>query len=475
MKYRKNIKSTPCRQKFTVLILLTFAFRFADAQILSVNGRASVETLLSTNGRQPFYFWANKLGQVKTGEHHNSFIHFYTETAYTLPGEKNSFFAGINTNLRQTSNFKYNLTELFGGFESKLFRITGGLFADSLRFSGLSPSNGNFDITRNAPPHPRLRFGTNEFIPLGNTIFSIAGLYEEGVLEKDRIVPKAKLHHKNLSLRMGSVNALRVTAGIDHFVFWGGEIDAEHHKENLKNYLKAVFSGSYTLEKLGIPNALGNQLGQYRLSFDRSMKNLNATFQISHIFEDGSGTYLANYPDNLYTLFLDLKRSRLIRKILIEYIHTIHQSGPPHDPETGEHLPRGGDNYFSHSQYQSGFTHQGFIIGTPLFGPVRYTDGGTPRGPENNRFSALHFGISGEIIHSLEYRLMATRSRNLGRFLPKYEKERNQFYSLAAFKYTFGKAKNLFADMQFAFDKGTLWTGNESKDAGVALSFGLAF
>jgi len=466
---------TLCRRILLNLTILIFASCLANAQTLSVNGKASVETLLSSSGRQPFYFWANKLGQVEALAQHNSFIHFYTESVYRLPGEKNSFFAGLNTNLRQTASSKYNLTELFGGFESKFFRITGGLFADSLRFSGLSPSNGNFDITRNAPPHPRVRIGSNKFIRIGSTNFSVAGMYEDGILEKNRIIPKARLHHKNLSLRMGSLQSLQVTAGLDHFVFWGGDIDGDLHRENLKNYLKAIFSGSYTIEELGIPNALGNQLGQYQLSFGKSMKKMNATFQISHIFEDGSGTYLMNYPDNLYTLFLDLKSCKLIRKILVEYVHTLHHSGPTRDPETGEHLPRGGDNYFSHSQYQSGFTYRGFIIGTPLFGPVRYTNSGIPHGPENNRFTAFHFGASGEIAHLLQYRLMTTYSRNRGRLSPKYEKVRNQFYSLAALKYTFGKAKNLHAEMQFAFDRGTLWTANERSDAGATVSFSYSF
>ncbi len=445
------------------------------AQSLTVRGSASLETYLSNPGRQPFYFWTNKLGQVASAERHNSFIHFGAEARYRLPDENHSFFAGINTNLRQTANTTYNLPELYGGFETKLFRFTGGLFADSVRMAGLSPSNGNFDITRNAPPHPRLRIGTNNFIRIGSSNFSVAGLFEEGILEKNRAVPKARLHHKNLFLRVGSPRTVQVAAGLDHLVFWGGDIDRDVHEENLKNYLKAVFSGSYYIERLGIPNALGNQLGQYQISFAKSFEKITGTFQVTHIFEDGSGTYLANYPDNMYTLLLNFKRRKLVQNVLLEYVHTKHQSGPSSDPKTGRHLPRGADNYFSHSQYKSGYTYKGFIIGTPLFGPLRYTANEISAGPENNRFEAFHFGISGNLSQPVEYKIMATYSQNYGRYSPKYEKVRNQFYSLAAFTYTFPKKQHLFTGMQFAFDHGSLWTGNLSRDAGIAINFGVRF
>jgi len=60
-------------------------------------------------------------------------------------------------------------------------------------------------------------------------------------------------------------------------------------------------------------------------------------------------------------------------------------------------------------------------MGNPLFGPVRCTDDGTPAVPLNNRFSAYHAGVSGELFPALEYKFLITHSKNYGRYSPPFE------------------------------------------------------
>jgi len=67
--------------KFLKTILLFFISvvlysQEVNGQNLSIAGQSSIETLLSNSSRQPFYFWANKLGQVSALEQYNLFTHF---------------------------------------------------------------------------------------------------------------------------------------------------------------------------------------------------------------------------------------------------------------------------------------------------------------------------------------------------------------------------------------------------------------
>jgi hypothetical protein len=446
-----------------------------SAQNLSVSGQAALQTLVSNSQRQPFYFWANQLGQVSALEQVQLFTHILAKGVYRLRNENQAFCAGLNTNLNQNRRTSVNLPELYGGFQAKYLQLTAGLFSDSVRLAGLSPSNGNFMVTRNASPHPRFRLGTNRFIRFLEKDLFVAALFEEGLLNDNRWVNQAKLHHKNLYLRLGNPGLIEVTGGLDHYIFWGGHIQTEDYTPDLKDYIRTLFAGSYYAESIDMMNTIGNQLGQYQLMVRKTFPAVTGTFQVSHIFEDPSGVNFMNYPDNMYTLLLTFKHLPRLKNLLLEYTHTKHQSGPARDPETGLHRPSSGDNYFSHSQYRSGFTYQGYFIGTPLFGPLRYTTDGMPYGPANNRFSAIHLGLSGNLSPSVEYKLMATHSQNFGRRSAEYEPVRNQFFSMASVRYTFRPRPNLFLEGQAAFDRGTLWTGEYSTNTGLNLSFGFTF
>lgn len=466
-------------KKYRYILLLFLALATfpsgLSAQTLTFSGEAAAQTLVSNSQRQPFYFRVNQLGQVSATEQYHLFTHFSAKAVYRLQNENQLFFAGLNTNLCQTNNTSVNLPELYGGFQAKYFQFTAGLFADSVRMAGLSPSNGNFMVTRNAPPHPRLRLGTNRFIRFWDKNFFVAALFEEGLLNDNRWVKQAKLHHKNLYLRLGNPEKIEVTAGLDHYIFWGGYTSTEDYTPDLKDYIRTLFAGSYYAESIDMMNTIGNQLGQYQLMVRKTFPAVTGIFQVSHIFEDPSGVNFMNYPDNMYTLLLTFKHLPWLKNLLLEYTHTKHQSGPARDPETGAYRPSSGDNYFSHSQYRSGFTHKGYFIGTPLFGPLRYTEEGIPSGPANNRFSAIHLGFSGKLSPSVEYKLMATHSKNFGRRSAEFEPARNQFFSMASVKYTFPTRPNLFLEGQAAFDRGTLWTGEHATNTGLNLSFGFTF
>ena len=78
-----------------------------------------------------------------------------------------------------------------------------------------------------------------------------------------------------------------------------------------------------------------------------------------------------------------------IRRVVIEWLSTLNQSGPTFDPAAQY---QGGDNYYNHSQYREGWTYQGLTLGTPFLFPYtnlsQYAAGlGGPYFP-NNRVTA---------------------------------------------------------------------------------------
>ncbi len=150
-----------------VVVLLSTIPKILSAQTFTVTGKASAEALISNSSRQPFYFWTNQLGQVSALEQYNFFTHLSVLSVYSLSKPAQSFFAGGNVNIKQANSTSFNVPEIYGGFSSNYFQITGGLFADSLRMCGLSPSNSNFLIGQNTAPQPRVRLGSNGFIQLG--------------------------------------------------------------------------------------------------------------------------------------------------------------------------------------------------------------------------------------------------------------------------------------------------------------------
>lgn len=438
------------------------------AQNLSTSGFVSTEAYITEGSRQPFYFWTNHLGQVNTLDQYNLFTRFSTESKYTFKNPNRTLFAGIHGNFRKAGVVKFNLPEIYGGYQNRILSFTAGLFADSVRLDGLSSSNGNFLVGQNALPHPRIRIGTNQFIKLGKGNFAVAGFFEEGVLNDHRVVKNPMLHHKNLFFRHGSPARLEFTWGIEHFSFWSGlHPNKGQFPQKPIDYLRAVFSLPGEKEDaIGRKNVVGNQLGQYIFSFRKAFAHTDATLQLSHMFEDFSGMAFVNYPDNMVTLLLRFRESRFLQRFLAEYTYTLHQSGDDIDDETGEykHL-NGRDGYLGHSEYGSGFTYDGNWMGSPLFGPIRMVNG-IPRGPENNRFYAVHLGGQGSLHRHLEWTSKVTWSRHFGRYGTPYKPTRDQVYSVFQLRYNMKKAP-FSIDAAFAFDDGWLWEVSRTRQRGI--------
>lgn len=391
------------------------------------NIQLSYQTLLSSDAELPFWLVHNQQGKYDAVNPHNQVALFngYYKFDSLFKSPIDIELAGTYVALYSNS-FSNNFNELFAKAHLWGWKLEAGLFHEPEYFNQLSSTNGNIDRSNNNRPYPRIRFGTNEFIPFlfWKRWFSFKAEYDEGILNDERVVSNTRLHHKSLYARAKFTNNVYASFGLNHFVMWGG-ISPVYGElpSSFKDYLTYITGGAGTsnFPTTDQQNVAGNQLGSYHLQIDFPIKQYKASLYISHPFEDHSGMEFDNWRDNLYGIFINLNEEKFIDKIVYEFMYTIHQSGHIH--QFG--VMRGRDNYFNHGYYRSGFTYKGYTMASPLFSPVLIGDQGSGIG--NTRILMHHVGFSGKLHKSVTWDGKFTYSRNMGTYNTPYEPQRNQF------------------------------------------------
>ncbi len=156
-----------------------------------------------------------------------------------------------------------------------------------------------------------------------------------------------------------------------------------------------------------VSNALGNHLGSWEVYITKKSGDLTTQFIYNNIFEDGSGSRFANFPDGRYGIFVENNGSGWFQSIIYEFYYTRDQS---HDVNKW-----GADNYLGHRlMYNSGFAYQDQILGAPFF--LYDTE---MELVINNKFAAHHFGLEGIAnLFSREYpfKILVSYSHNEGTY-----------------------------------------------------------
>ena len=424
-----------------------------------------VESLITGSNGLPFWLSHNRYGRyTQTGTAIG-----YAEACLTggqsLRRLTLTYEAGIEAITARTgSDLKLHLV---ARVHNRWLLLQAGTLREPMAYNGLSSTNGNLVRSVNFRPYPAIALSTNGYLPLGitNNRVQISAEYREGVLNDNRMVAHARLHHKSLYAKYNPhPNAgagLTFTAGIDHFVMWGGRSERQGRlPQGFSDYLRYITGskGDEGFVEGDQINVAGNQLGAYHLGASKSGRNFVLQLYLSHPFEDRSGMELDNWRDNLYGIFLQRhKPNALLRSVLYEYTHTKQQSGASHNT-TGpkKERMRGLDNYFNHGLYRSGFSYQGYGMGTPLIGPLLYDKSGRSIGFSNNRIAAHHLGAEGALGKALSWRAMATYSRNFMCYAtPPPEKYRQQLSALAAVSWQ-TPLKNWRLTGRIAADRGAL-------------------
>jgi hypothetical protein len=415
-----------------LVLLLTFTSQAQQPIHLSFKN----STLASTDSLLPFWFNANRDGKVANMGSFLNLTDLFIFQSYKTSGTALSYTWGVNAVAGFGETNYYQLNRAYAGISLKGWELKGGRFYDPEHYEGLSTTNGNLVRSRNARPHPRLRFATHGYKPMPfiKNKLHFRAEYTEGLLNDNRFVTGTRLHHKSFYLKVNPSPTWELEGGLEHFVMWGGTSPVEaigKMPSGFKAYLQYITgsSGDETFPGTDQMNVAGNQLGTYQFRATKQITGLDATFYLSHLFEDLSGMNWRNWPDNLLGLHISMKgKDKLITDVVYEYTHTRQQS------IRGSWDRQEPDGYFNNGLYQSGYTYHRQVMGSPLFFPVRVYEG-ISRGIESNMFHAHHLGLKGALPYDLQWKGMFTSVRHYGGYFTRYNPSRNQLSGLLELMY----------------------------------------
>lgn len=332
-------------------------------------------------------------------------------------------------------------------------------------------SSGSQLLGINARPVPQVRLALPEYwvLPIANGWLRLKGHVAYGKTtdqnwqhdftnRTQKYTDGALFHSKAGYLMIGYPERffpLSVEIGLEMAAQFGGTAHVPYGHEmrvykgnnGLSGMWHAFMPGGADVPETGTEyqNAEGNQLGSYTMRVNYDEDSWKVGFYAEKYFEDhssmlqldynGYGTgdewnvrkkrryFLYDLKDMLLGLELNMKYGTWLRDVVFEYIYTKYQSGPvyhDHTPSLSDHIS-GKDNFYNHYIY-TGWQHWGQTMGNPLYrSPIYNTDGIIDF--KDNRFMALHLGVSGQPSARLSYRLMATYQEGLGTYDQPYTKK----------------------------------------------------
>ena len=369
-------------------------------------------------------------------------------------------------------------------------------------------SSGSQTLGRNARPVPQVRLSLPDYwaVPLTRGWLHLKGHIAYGKLTDDNwqhdftarqhpYADGALYHSKAGYLKIGNEEVFcpwSLELGLEMACLFGGTaymqdgdgLRAVKGGTGLKDYLKAFLpGGSEKVEEGTIyQNAEGNQLGSWvaRLNYDadtwrfsvyadKFFEDHSSMLQFDY---DGYGTgenwnkkekrryFLYDLKDWMVGMEYHRKYDGWLKSIVVEYLYTKYQSGPIyHDHTVGRsdsHIC-GMDNYYNHYIY-SGWQHWGQTIGNPLYRSPLYNDNGVIEF-QNNRFMAIHAGISGQPTEQLGYRGLVTWQEGLGTYMRPYYDKHHDLSFLVEGTYNVTSKKHQ-------------WLNGTSITAGYGMDFG---
>ncbi len=393
---------------------MIFIFGLTAVGQTDFSGNINLDGLLSTKEDLPFWFYSNQRGRISETTSVSGLLQ--GKVTYELSDNSNIEFGG-GIYYEDAFNDEIFIDELYAALDYKWLEIIAGSKQKAEVYNGLSASGESILWSLNARPVPGLQIKTAEpvyFSPGGNLAFE--GSWNEYYLGDNQGAEKVRLHHKELSLIYRFGAGWTAKAGLQHFVQWGGRSEFfGEQPAGLTDYLRIISGrkGGENSSQTDQDNALGGHLGSWELYITKETRGFTYQFIYNNLFEDGSGSRLANTPDGRYGFFVENRdQNQLINSFIYEFYYTREQS------QTGPHLY---DNYFDGGVYAFGWTYKGRIIGVPFFSYDSELNEVV-----NNKFLAHHVGFAGQFSTSIEtfpYKVLLSYAHNEGTYFSKLNPE----------------------------------------------------
>ena len=381
-------------------------------------------TYLSTGKTLPFWMRANQYGEVPLESGIFTLQGQISRDYKPRTGENDKFSYGYGVrmvgNVGKTNQFL--LPEAYVKVRYGAFELYGGRRKEMVGLADSTLSSGSFIWSGNALPIPKIEIAVRNYTPLVKSgLISAKGNFSHGWFGSSQEHAKDYyLHQKSLYVRIGKPDwRFKMHMGANHQAQWGGRPTEPYiykltgelvtkYGSNFRAYRAVLFGepikpdadpdlfGEGTFNESS--NRAGNHLGTVDVALEYNSPKANILLYRQSIYEDGSLFYLSNIHDGLNGLALTFKNvDQGIKKVVVEYLHTINQGGGIGHGITVPEL-RGRDNYFNNEIYRDGWTYKGQTLGTPFIMPWPQLTGFEFKGNEklligNNRVKAIIFGM----------------------------------------------------------------------------------
>lgn len=392
---------------FKLLILSASMFlSYSASSQIQFSGEAVLQGNYSTETELPFWMYKNTRGRI--AETTNIAGWLSGRALYEI-GESKTIELGGTLLYRDGEEDDLFLDELYLHFETPELYVTAGIKQPEEYYRGLSATNESMIWSLNARAMPGIQIGTNGPLFLNRyeeTGFGVEGSWNEYLMEEDRYMSYARVHHKNLFLVYHTDNDIKIKAGLRHVAQWGGTPpEGETNPESVKDYVKVISLQGGTL---------ANDIGSYEFHITKGFRDFEVEFIYNHMFESFSGARFSNAPDGRYGIFINAREEdNFVNSFMYEFYYTQNQHYTGNGNDDFE-------DYFNSGTYRSGWTYENRVIGLPLF-----TGNSRNRGVTNNRFTAHHIGIGGQLFNyfvSYPYKLLLTYSKNEGGYSDPFYK-----------------------------------------------------
>lgn len=448
-----------------VLFLLTGS-TCAQAQINrlgdNVTYNAEISGTASNGDFAPFWLTSNKYGlsSIKNNSGYARGGIFRRTEADSARRWRIGYGVDLAVPINYTS--KFIVQQLYVDIQYKHGRLSLGQKEYPMELCNPALSSGALTSGINARPIPQVRLELPDYWTIPGTKGWMAlkghlayGVFTDNNWQRNFVIPEARYtkntlyHSKAGYLRIGNLKKFPVslTGGFEMGVQFGGEAWNVGKREDdlsdfdpsyvnmghsFSDFWYAFIPGGHDASDGAYNNVEGNHLGSWHLSAKYHGKGWSIRTYAEHFFEDHSQLFFQyGWKDMVYGIEAELPANPFISTFVYEHIGTKDQTGGIYHDRTSL-LPdqiSGADNYYNHSNL-TGWQHWGQAIGNPLLvSPIYNTNGRIYF--YHNRITAHHFGIAGQPLKDLGYRMLFTHSRSYGTYeIPQPDPKYGNYFML---------------------------------------------
>lgn len=381
-----------------------------EAQFKKPVIKFGLESAFATHEQLPFWLYSMHYGRIDRRSP-NMIAHFSVGSEGKLSSKWNYQYGAELIGRESKVNALY-FEKLYAGISYGIFQFKIGRFYEIFGLHDSTLSTGSLIYSHNMTPLPKVAIYTPNFVkvPYTRGFVSFKAYYSEGLLYDNRIVKKAHLHQKYFYIKIFPDSFwFNGFGGITHNVEWGGRSPIfGQMTSTLGDYLRVVLArhARKTTDLGGdIVNKIGNTVSTYDFAFTLKKGQFHALVYRQFYLEDTPDMAFRSAWDGRWGVSITRRGGgHLIDRFVWEHIHFIRQGS---QYSLGE--PPGTDNYYNNWAYPSGYTYNGYTMGSPFA-----TTKPGYIGVVNNKILVQHFAIAGSFTSDLSYQFAFDYSRNRG-------------------------------------------------------------